>query len=169
MLLKYLVCFFPKQPKCSIQREGCHKPRKSITPGHSIPKCHCGVINGSSASASEIVNRALQDLDRAALVGTKSFWKRIGAEHFPRSVRWYPQNHSITLPIPSGRCIQQLDYSHRNPDGSVASIALTALQKYSIPQQAVRCVMVGAFGPDVEVKDETIGASVFPMMAKDQC
>ena len=80
------------------------------------------LVNGSSASAAEIVTGAMQDLDRAVIVGNRSFGKGL-----VQSTRQVPYNGLLKLTIakyyiPSGRCIQAIDYSHRNPDGSVARI-----------------------------------------------
>lgn len=80
------------------------------------------LINGGSASAAEIVSGALQDMDRAVLIGQRSFGKGL-----VQSTRELPYNGSLKITIsryyiPSGRCIQQLDYTHRKPDGSVAAI-----------------------------------------------
>ncbi len=80
------------------------------------------LVNGASASAAEIVTGALQDLDRAVIVGDRSFGKGL-----VQSTRQLPYNGLMKLTIakyyiPSGRCIQAIDYSHRNPDGSVARI-----------------------------------------------
>lgn len=80
------------------------------------------LIDTGSASASEIVAGALQDLDRAVIAGNRSFGK--GLVQTPRDLP-YGGNIKITTSkyyIPSGRCIQALDYSHRNPDGSVARV-----------------------------------------------
>lgn len=78
------------------------------------------LIDGGSASASEITAGALQDLDRAVLVGSRSYGKGLvqGTRPLP-----YSSLLKVTLAkyyIPSGRLIQALDYSRRNPDGSVA-------------------------------------------------
>lgn len=80
------------------------------------------LINNSSASASEIVSGSLQDLDRAVIVGERSFGKGL-----VQSTRSLPYNGLIKVTIakyyiPSGRLIQAIDYSHRNPDGTVARI-----------------------------------------------
>lgn len=78
------------------------------------------MIDGGSASASEIVAGSLQDMDRAVLVGSRSFGKGL-----VQSTRELPYEGMLKVTvakyyIPSGRLIQALDYSRRNPDGSVA-------------------------------------------------
>lgn len=78
------------------------------------------LIDGGSASSSEIVAGALQDLDRAVIVGTRSYGKGL-----VQSTRQLPYDGLLKVTIakyyiPSGRLIQAIDYSHRNPDGSVA-------------------------------------------------
>ena len=78
------------------------------------------LIDGGSASASEITAGALQDLDRAVLIGTRSFGKGL-----VQSTRPLPFDGLLKVTVakyytPSGRLIQALDYSQRNPDGSVA-------------------------------------------------
>ncbi|MFT3994641.1 MAG: S41 family peptidase [Dysgonomonas sp.] len=73
-----------------------------------------------SASASEIVAGSLQDMDRAVLLGERTFGK--GLVQSPREVP-YGGSLKVTTSkyyIPSGRCVQAIDYSHRNADGSVA-------------------------------------------------
>lgn len=78
------------------------------------------LIDGGTASASEITAGALQDLDRAVLVGTRSYGKGLVQTTFP-----LPNDALLKVTvskyyIPSGRLIQALDYSRRNEDGSVA-------------------------------------------------
>ncbi|MDE6247605.1 MAG: S41 family peptidase [Muribaculaceae bacterium] len=78
------------------------------------------LIDGGSASASEITAGALQDLDRAVLIGSRSFGKGL-----VQGTRPLPYNALLKVTqgkyyLPSGRLLQALDYSHRNPDGSVA-------------------------------------------------
>lgn len=80
------------------------------------------LIDGSTASSAEIVSGALQDLDRAVIVGNRSFGKGL-----VQSTRQLPYDGMLKVTIakyyiPSGRLIQAIDYSHRNPDGSVARI-----------------------------------------------
>ena len=80
------------------------------------------LIDGASASASEIVTGAIQDLDRGVVIGGRSFGKGL-----VQSTRQIPYDGLLKVTvakyyIPSGRLIQAIDYSHRNPDGSVARI-----------------------------------------------
>jgi len=80
------------------------------------------LVDGGSASSSEIVAGALQDLDRAVIVGNRTYGKGL-----VQTTRQLPYQGLLKLTvskyyIPSGRLIQAIDYSHRNPDGSVARI-----------------------------------------------
>ncbi len=80
------------------------------------------LIDGGTASASEITAGALQDLDRAVIIGSRSFGKGL-----VQTTRELPYNNLLKVTVakyylPSGRLIQAIDYSHRNPDGSVARI-----------------------------------------------
>lgn len=77
------------------------------------------LIDGGSASASEITAGALQDLDRAVLIGSRSFGKGLVQSTRPLPFDGLLKVTVAKYYIPSGRLIQALDYSHRNPDGSV--------------------------------------------------
>ncbi|MDD2437611.1 MAG: S41 family peptidase [Massilibacteroides sp.] len=118
------------------------------------------LINGNSASAAEIVSGALQDMDRAVLVGQRSFGKGL-----VQSTRELPFNGNVKITmskyyIPSGRCIQQIDYSHRKPDGSVAAIpdSLTSIF-YTSKGRPVRDG--GGIRPDFEVEEPKIPTLMF--------
>ncbi len=81
------------------------------------------LVNNNSASASEIVSGALQDLDRGVIIGQRTYGKGLVQNTHPLS---YNAQLKLTIAkyyIPSGRCIQALDYTHRNEDGSVGKIA----------------------------------------------
>jgi carboxyl-terminal processing protease len=110
------------------------------------------LINGESASSAEIVCGALQDLDRAVLVGERSFGK--GLVQTTRDLP-YDGKLKVTMSkyfIPSGRCIQKIDYAHRNVDGSAAAIAdsLTSVF-YTSNGRPVRDG--GGVRPDFEVEE----------------
>jgi carboxyl-terminal processing protease len=89
------------------------------------------LINSSSASASEIVSGAIQDLDRGVVIGQRSYGKGLVQQTRKLS---YNAQLKLTVAkyyIPSGRCIQALDYSNRNDDGSVGKMQdslMTAFQ-----------------------------------------
>ncbi|ACU58556.1 S41 family peptidase [Chitinophaga pinensis] len=81
------------------------------------------LTNRSSASASEIVAGAIQDLDRGVIIGQRSFGKGL-----VQTTRPLPYNAKLKVTTakyytPSGRCIQAIDYSHRNSDGEVEYVA----------------------------------------------
>lgn len=118
------------------------------------------LINGNSASAAEIVSGALQDMDRAVLVGQRSFGKGL-----VQSTRELPYEGRLKVTmskyyIPSGRCIQQMDYSHRNADGSVAAIpdSLTSVF-YTSKGRPVRDG--GGVRPEFEIEDEEMPTMMY--------
>lgn len=80
------------------------------------------MIDRGSASASEIVTGALQDMDRAVVVGERSFGKGLVQNSRPLPYNTLMKFTSAKYYTPSGRCVQAIDYSHRNPDGSVGRI-----------------------------------------------
>lgn len=80
------------------------------------------LVNGGTASSSEILAGSLQDLDRAVIIGTRTFGKGL-----VQTTRPLPYGATMKLTtskyyIPSGRCVQAIDYKHRNEDGSVGRI-----------------------------------------------
>ena len=80
------------------------------------------LVDGQSASASEIVCGALQDLDRGVVVGERTYGK--GLVQQTRDL-YYNSKLKVTVAkyyIPSGRCIQKLDYAHRDSTGKVAEV-----------------------------------------------
>lgn len=123
------------------------------------------LINSGSASASEIVAGALQDMDRAVLVGSKSFGKGLVQSTQPVGNQGILKVTISRYYIPSGRCIQQLDYSHRNPDGSVGAVpdSLTTVFR---TQNGRPVRDGGGIRPDLEVEDETLSAVVYSMLAE---
>ena len=122
------------------------------------------LIDGGTASAAEIVSGSLQDMDRAVLLGERSYGKGL-----VQSSRDLPYNGKLKVTmskyyIPSGRCIQQLDYSHRREDGSVAAIpdSLTKVF-YTKNQRPVRDG--GGVRPEFEVKAPELPTMIYYLTA----
>ena len=113
------------------------------------------LVNRGSASASEIVAGALQDLDRAIIVGQRTFGK--GLVQTSRPLKYNAQLKVTTAKyyIPSGRCIQALDYKHRNPDGSVGSVPDSLITEYTTRNERL-VYDGGGIEPDFEVIPETL-------------
>ena len=123
------------------------------------------LVNGSSASAAEIVAGALQDLDRAVVIGAKTFGK--GLVQSPREL---PYNGSIKLTtskyyIPSGRCIQAVDYKNRR-EGNKDRVADSLTRVFHTANgREVRDG--GGIKPDVEVKHDTLANLLFYLSNDD--
>lgn len=113
------------------------------------------IVNGNSASASEILSGSLQDLDRAVILGRRTYGKGL-----VQQARDLPYKGALKLTtskyyIPSGRCIQAYDYRHRKPDGSAGVIPDSLTQIFHT--EAGREVRDGGgIKPDVEVKQDSL-------------
>jgi len=88
------------------------------------------MVNSSSASSSEILAGALQDLDRAVIMGTRTYGKGL-----VQSIRDVGYNNTLKVTTakyytPSGRCVQAIDYSNRNADGSVGHIPDSLIKQF---------------------------------------
>lgn len=121
------------------------------------------LIDGGSASASEIISGALQDLDRATIMGRRSYGKGL-----VQSVRPVPYNGQLKVTTakyytPSGRCVQAIDYSHRNEDGSVGAIPDSLTHEFKTKHG--RTVKDGGgITPDVELKQPTFSRLVYSLV-----
>ncbi|MDD2307256.1 MAG: S41 family peptidase [Prolixibacteraceae bacterium] len=113
------------------------------------------LVNRGSASASEIVAGAIQDLDRGMIIGTRTFGK--GLVQTTRDLSYNAKLKITTAKyyIPSGRCIQALDYSHRNEDGSVGIVPDSLISKFKTKKGRV-VFDGGGVAPDLTVEDETL-------------
>lgn len=88
------------------------------------------LVDSGTASSSEIISGAFQDLDRATILGRRTYGKGL-----VQSVRPLPYNGQLKVTTakyytPSGRCVQAIDYSHRNSDGSVGYIPDSLTHKF---------------------------------------
>ncbi len=123
------------------------------------------LIDGYSASASEIVSGSLQDFDRAVIIGSRSYGKGLVQNILPMS---YNTQMKVTVSkyyIPSGRCIQALDYSHRDENGRATRVPDSL--KTAFKTRNGRTVYDG-FGiePDVEVDQEYMSALALVLYQK---
>ncbi|RIJ37218.1 S41 family peptidase [Pontibacter oryzae] len=109
------------------------------------------LTSSRSASASEIVAGVMQDYDRAVLVGERTFGKGLVQVTRPLSYNSQLKVTTAKYYIPSGRCIQAIDYAHRNEDGSVGKIPDSLRVAY---KTALGRIVYdgGGVSPDVEVK-----------------
>ncbi|WP_297274057.1 S41 family peptidase [uncultured Bacteroides sp.] len=118
------------------------------------------LVNGGTASSSEILAGSLQDLDRAVIIGTRTFGKGL-----VQTTRPLPYGATMKLTtskyyIPSGRCVQAIDYKHRNEDGSVGRIpdSLTTVF-HTAAGREVRDG--GGVTPDITVEPEKLPNILF--------
>ncbi|MCB0505949.1 MAG: S41 family peptidase [Cyclobacteriaceae bacterium] len=123
------------------------------------------ITSSGSASASEIVSGTLQDYDRAVLIGRKTFGKGL-----VQTTRQLPYNSQVKVTtakyyIPSGRCIQAIDYSHRNPDGSVGKVPDSL--KVAFKTKNGRTVYDGGgITPDLEIDAEYLAPITVSLLSK---
>ena len=111
------------------------------------------LANRSSASASEIVAGSIQDLDRGVIIGERTFGKGLVQNIRPLSYGGHLKVTTAKYYIPSGRCIQALDYSHRNEDGSVGHIPDSLTSEFKT-HNGRKVRDGGGIVPDSLTKDE---------------
>ena len=112
------------------------------------------IINSGSASASEIVAGAIQDLDRGVIIGQRSYGKGLVQVTRPLSYNTQLKVTTAKYYIPSGRCIQARDFSHPNPDGSVGMIPDSLISEFKTKHG--RSVKDGGgISPDIEIIPES--------------
>lgn len=113
------------------------------------------LVNRSSASAAEIVAGSLQDLDRAVIIGQRTFGKGLVQTTRPLTFNAQLKVTTAKYYIPSGRCIQALDYTHRDPNGTVGYIPDSLISAYNT-KHGRRVYDGGGIVPDVLLTPETL-------------
>lgn len=156
--VKLVSLFVPKGTKVVSQRGRQEDyeiiSRTSTQPLDTLIKIAV-LIDRGSASSSEIVSGALQDMDRAVIVGERSYGKGLVQSTRPLPYNTLMKFTSAKYYTPSGRCVQAIDYTHRNEDGSVGRIpdSLTHVFHTAIGRE-VRDG--GGIKPDIEYNFPTV-------------
>ena len=121
------------------------------------------MIDSGSASSSEIVSGALQDLDRAVIMGKRSYGKGL-----VQSIRPMPYNGQMKVTTakyytPSGRCVQAIDYTNRNDDGSVGHIPDSLTREFKT--KSGRTVRDGGgITPDIDIDAQDYSRLVYALV-----
>lgn len=124
------------------------------------------LVNGSSASASEIVSGTIQDLDRGIVLGSKSYGKGLVQTTRPVGFNARLKLTTAKYYTPSGRCIQAIDYTHRNADGSAGKIADSLIGIYKT-KNGRKVLSGGGVSPDVISEDEKTSAITIALYTKN--
>jgi carboxyl-terminal processing protease len=123
------------------------------------------LVNSGSASASEIVSGVIQDLDRGVVIGQRTFGKGLVQTTRPLSYNSQLKVTTAKYYITSGRCIQALDYTNRNEDGSVGKVPDSLITPYHT--KAGRAVFDGGgINPDIEVPPNKLSDIAFNLGMK---
>lgn len=164
-----IVNIFTPQDVLVVDTRSKYKERnyqhKTVFPGvdETIPLAI--LVDKGSASASEIVSGAIQDLDRGVIIGQRTYGKGLVQNIFPLS---YNTQLKVTIAkyyIPSGRCIQEKDYSHRDADGEVQDFP-DSLKK-AFKTKGGRVVYDGrGIEPDVHIDPASYSNLTFSLISK---
>lgn len=121
------------------------------------------LVDGQTASAAEIVSGSLQDLDRAVIIGARTYGKGLVQVTRELPYNGYLKVTTSKYYIPSGRCIQAIDYSHRSANGDVARTpdSLTNIF-HTAAGREVRDG--GGISPDIEPKDEKLTTLLYHLI-----
>lgn len=121
------------------------------------------LIDSASASSSEIVAGAMQDMDRATIMGTRSYGKGLVQSIRPVAYNGQMKITTAKYYTPSGRCVQAIDYTHRNEDGSVGHIPDSLTREFrTAGGRIVRDG--GGITPDIEVAPQAYSRLVYALV-----
>jgi len=124
------------------------------------------LVNRGSASASEIVAGAIQDLDRGVIIGQRTFGKGLVQTTRPLSYNSQLKVTTAKYYIPSGRCIQAVDYSNRNEDGSVGLIPDSLIREFAT-KSGRKVFDGGGITPDIALPAEQYGNITISLYTKN--
>ena len=169
--IQIVGCFVPKGTQVLVMRgrdKSSERTYKTTTDpvDTSIPLAV--LIDGGSASASEITAGALQDLDRAVIIGSRSFGKGL-----VQSTRTLPYDGMLKVTIakyyiPSGRLIQEVDYGNRNADGSYKKTsAADSIAQIFHTAHGREVRGGGGITPDIKIEPRELKRIVYNIM-RDQ-
>ena len=121
------------------------------------------MVDGGSASSSEIVAGAIQDMDRGTIMGTRTFGKGLVQSVRPIAYNGQLKVTTAKYYTPSGRCVQAIDYAKRNEDGSIEHIPDSLTRTFHTAKG--RPVKDGGgITPDVEIKAEQYSRLVYSLV-----
>ena len=123
------------------------------------------LVDNQSASASEILSGSIQDLDRGVIVGQRTFGKGLVQNVIPLSFNSQMKVTVAKYYIPSGRCIQAIDYSHKNKEGSFSKIPDSLISAFKTRNG--RTVYEGrGINPDIKTKPVTYSNIALTLFSK---
>lgn len=124
------------------------------------------LVNRASASASEIVAGCMQDLDRGVIVGQRTYGKGLVQTTRELSYNSILKVTTAKYYTPSGRCIQALDYSHRNEDGSVGNVPDSLISEFKT-KNGRKVYDGGGIAPDVNIESQMLSNISVSLILKD--
>jgi carboxyl-terminal processing protease len=124
------------------------------------------LTNHGSASASEILSGVIQDYDRGVIIGQRTFGKGLVQTTRPLAYNYKLKITTAKYYIPSGRCIQALDYSHRNADGSVGKVADSLKHQFKT-KNGRKVFDGGGIEPDIKTEEVELSKLAEELLIKN--
>ncbi|MBQ7773210.1 MAG: S41 family peptidase [Bacteroidales bacterium] len=125
------------------------------------------LVNSGSASASEIIAGAIQDLDRGTIAGVRTYGKGLVQGFRPVGYNGNLKFTTAKYYTPSGRCVQAIDYSNRNSDGSVGAVPDSLKKAFKTLKKGRTVYDGGGITPDTTIKAESYSRPAYSLVAND--